>query len=163
MRDLCGVLPVPIGGAITFVTSGLPFGFAITSCPSTHIFSYPHMGISVVNGFAAEQPGEPGITHVCLVDPSMDAEAHEIEVAAELLAPRGAFVRVYSNAGANVRDVGEMMEWFPYDLLLISTHCGDPDGYRWTYEFKDSEGHDRRLVIDIALMSEIPTTRVFCQ
>jgi hypothetical protein len=151
LRELCGVLPVPIGGSITFVTSGLPFGFAVTNCPSTHIFSYPHMGVSVVNGFAAEQPSEPGITRVCLVDPSMDSDAREIEAAAKLLAPRGAFVRVYSNDGANVRDVGEMMEWFPYDLLLISTHCGDPNGYRWTYEFKDSEGYDRRLVIDIAL------------
>jgi hypothetical protein len=151
LRELCGVPPVPTGGSITFITSGLPFGFAVTNCPSTHIFSYPHMGICVVNGFAAEQSSEPGITRVCLVDPSMDSEAREIEVAAELLAPRGAFVRIYSNAGANVRDVGEMMEWYPYDLLLISTHCGDPEGYRWTYGFKESEGHNRRLVIDIAL------------
>jgi hypothetical protein len=36
-------------------------------------------------------------------------------------------------------------------LLLIATHCGDVSGYRWTYEFKDSEGHDRELVVDIAL------------
>lgn len=151
MRDLCGQLPIPTGGSITFVTSELPFGFAVTDCPSTHIFSYPHMGISVVNGFAAEQPSEAGITRVCLVDPSKGTDAREIQVAEDLLAPRGAFVRVYCNAGANVRDVGEMMVWYPYDLLLISTHCGDPDGYRWTYEFKDSEGIDRRLVIDIAL------------
>lgn len=151
LLTLCGVLPIPLGGAVTFVTSGLPFGFGLSACPSTHLFHYPNMGISVLNGFAAEQPNEPGIGFVCLVDPNKEAEANEIKAAQKLLAPRGAFTRTYCNEGASVRDVGEMMEWFPYDLVLISTHCGDPKGYRWTYEFKDSEGYDRRLVVDIAL------------
>jgi hypothetical protein len=44
-----------------------------------------------------------------------------------------------------------MVELFPYDLLLIATHCGDAPGYRWTYEFKDSEGLDRTVVIDLAI------------
>jgi hypothetical protein len=44
-----------------------------------------------------------------------------------------------------------MIELFPYDLLLIATHCGDTKGHRWTYKFKDSEEIDRTLVVDIAL------------
>ena len=30
-------------------------------------------------------------------------------------------------------------------LLLFATHCGDAPGYRWTYEYQDSEGIDRSL------------------
>jgi hypothetical protein len=148
---LCGPLPIPVGGSITFVTSGLPFGFGVSNVPSTHMFSYPNMGVLALNGFAAEQPKEPGMSFVCLVDPNKEAEAREIRAAERLLAPRGAFVRTYCNEGANVRDVAEMLEWLPYDLVVISTHCGDPDGYRWTYEYEDSEGRSRRLVVDIAL------------
>jgi hypothetical protein len=44
-----------------------------------------------------------------------------------------------------------MIELFPYDLLIIATHCGDVSGYRWTYEFIDSENIPRKLVVDIAL------------
>ena len=44
-----------------------------------------------------------------------------------------------------------MIDHFPYDLLIIATHCGDSSGYRWTYEFKDSEGLDRTFVVDIAI------------
>jgi hypothetical protein len=44
-----------------------------------------------------------------------------------------------------------MIELFPYDLLLIAAHCGDAPGYRWTYEFTDSEGIERRLVVDKAV------------
>src|SRR5260221_1293624 len=48
-----------------------------------------------------------------------------------------------------------MIQHFPYDLLLISTHCGDADGWRWTYEFTDSEGTNRTLVVDIAIGVEV--------
>ena len=44
-----------------------------------------------------------------------------------------------------------MIELFPYDLLIIATHCGDVSGYRWTYKFEDSECYRRTLVVDIAL------------
>jgi hypothetical protein len=150
LRDLCGPLPVPVGGSITFVTGGLPFGFSASDFPSTHLFKYPDLGIAVINGFAAEQPDTLGIGFVALVDPAT-TEAQEIAVAEKLMPPRGAFVRTYYGAGANVRHVTEMMELFPYDLLIIATHCGDSEGYRWTYEYKDSEGIDRVLVVDIAI------------
>jgi hypothetical protein len=44
-----------------------------------------------------------------------------------------------------------MIELFPYDLLILATHCGDADGHRWTYKYTDSEGLNRTLVVDIAL------------
>ena len=44
-----------------------------------------------------------------------------------------------------------MIKLFPYDLLLIATHCGDPSGCRWTYEYEDTEGIQRTLVVDVAV------------
>jgi len=148
--ELCGPLRVPDGGSITFITGGLPYGFGCPEVPSTHLFKYPDLGIAVINGFSAEQSGTPGIGAAILVDPSV-TDAPEIEAAARLLPPRGAFVRGYEGRAANVTDVTEMIELFPYDLLLIATHCGDVPGYRWTYEFDDSEGIRRSLVVDIAV------------
>jgi len=52
---------------------------------------------------------------------------------------------------ASVTRVSAMVELFPYDILLISTHCGDVSGWRWTYEFRDREGLERVLVVDIAI------------
>ncbi|HEY6256052.1 MAG TPA: hypothetical protein VIY51_09700 [Xanthobacteraceae bacterium] len=149
-RALTGKLPVPEGGSITFITGGLPLGFSIPEVPSTHLFKYPDLGIAMINGFAAEQPDQSGIGFVALVDPEA-TEAHEIAAAERLLPPRGAFIRTYCGPGANVRDVTCMMELLPYDLMIIATHCGDVDGFRWTYEFTDSESIDRTLVVDIAI------------
>jgi hypothetical protein len=140
---------VPPNGSITFITSGLPFGFAIPEVPSTHLFRYPDLGSAIINGFAAEQPEAPGIQFGLLVDPET-TDSQEIGAVETTLGPRGAFLRTYYGPGANVSDVIRAIELFPYDLLIIATHCGDVSGYRWTYEFKDSESYDRKFVVDIA-------------
>jgi len=85
-----------------------------------------------------------------LVDPKT-TEAPEIRVAEQLLPEQGIFLRCYEGGAATVRNVTEMVELFPYDLLVFATHCGDVSGSRWTYEYKDSEGIDRTLVVDIAI------------
>jgi hypothetical protein len=147
--NLCGSLPVPEGGSITFVGK-LPFGFAYPEYPTTHLFEYPDLGCAVVNGFAADQQRRPGTGVVILVDPG-SIPAPEIQSAIDLLEARRAFIRVYQGPAANVRYVSEMLEHFPYDLLIISTHCGDSSGYRWTFEFTDSEGLHRTVVTDVAV------------
>jgi hypothetical protein len=149
LLNLCGSIPIPDGGSVTFIGK-LPYGFAYPEHPTTHLSDYPDLGCAVVNGFAAEQQRRPASGVVVLVDPGT-TPAPEIQSAIELLEPRGAFVRVYQDRAANVRHVSEMLEHFPYDLLIIATHCGDSSGYRWTHQFQDSEGLDRTVVTDVAV------------
>src|SRR5216683_762952 len=156
LRNIAGDIPIPSGGSITFITDGLPYGFAFPEVPSTHLFSYPNLGITTLHGFAAEQPGSRGVQVATLVNPETTPEP-EIDAAANILSEQRLFVRVYQGPGADVTSVSEMIELFPYDLLIIATHCGDVSGYRWTYEFVDSENIPRKLVVDIAL--GIGTTR----
>jgi hypothetical protein len=150
LRELAGDIPVPRGGSITFICRDHPYGFGFSEVPSTHLFTYPDLGIAVVHGFAAERPEARGVQVAALVDPGT-TDAPEIDAAATSLSERGKFVRVYRGPRADVRSINDMMELFPYDLLLIATHCGDSDGYRQTYDFKDSEGRSRTLVVDVAL------------
>lgn len=150
LRELCGELKIPTAGSVTFITSRLPYGFAFSDYPSTHLFKYPDLGLSIINGLAAEQPGTNGVNVAVVVDPET-ADAPEITAATKLLPEKKIFVRGYRGPAANVTDVSLMVELFPYDLLLISTHCGDAPGYRWTYLFKDTEELERKVVVDIAL------------
>lgn len=158
MLDRLGPMPVPSGGSVTFFTNGLPFGFAYDEHPSTHLFCYPRVGTAVVNGFSAEQSGALGAGIIGLIDPHEDASrdggATEIGVIKNLMGPRGSSMRSYYGPGASVREVTEMMEWFPYDMLVIATHCGDAPGHRWTYQYTDEVGIDRTYVVDIALQIE---------
>ncbi|MBP0482549.1 hypothetical protein [Sagittula salina] len=103
-----------------------------------------------MNGFAAEQSGSRGVNVAVLVDPEK-TPAPEIDAAAKVLSKKRVFVRGYRGKGAEVNSISDMVDHFPYDMLLFATHCGDADGWRWTYEFTDSEGFDRRLIVDIAI------------
>lgn len=150
MRELVGTVDLPANGSLTFIVRQLPIGVAFPELPGTHLFTYPDLGRAVVNGFAAEQPGTRGTNVAVLVNPQK-VTAPEIEAAAKLLPERKIFVRGYEGGGANVRAVSEMVDLFPYDLLLFATHCGDASGYRWTYEYRDSEDIDRKLVVDVAI------------
>jgi len=150
LRELCDEIELPQGGSLSFFTKKLPFGVGFPTQPSTHIFTYPDCGISVVNGFAAEQPGGRGVNVAVMVDPEK-TPAPEIDVAIKVLHKRSVFVRAYRGRNADVRTITDMVDHFPYDLLLIATHCGDASGWRWTYEYKDSEGIDRCLVVDVAI------------
>ncbi len=149
-RELCGDIKLPKEGSLTFVSKHLPFGIGFPELPSTHLFQYPDLGIAVLNGFAAEQKGRRGTNVAVVVDPEK-VRAPEIEAAKTLLPKRSIFLRGYSGMAATVRNVSEMLDLFPYDLLIFATHCGDADGYRETYKFKDSEGINRTLVVDLAI------------
>ncbi len=149
VRVLCpGVIP-PDGG-ITFFTSHIPYGFGFPEVPSTHLELYPDLGGSVLNGLAAGNADTTGIRCAVLVDPDQ-TRSPEVEAVARSLTNRSVFVRGYPWKTANVRDITNTVELFPYDFLLFATHCGDADGYRFTYEFSDASGRTRRLVVDTAI------------
>ena len=150
LRQHGATLPIESHSSVTFITNGLPWGFAYPQVPSTHLFSYPDLGSSVLHGLLAEQPRSHGIRVALVLDPGK-VEAREIRMAVKSLAARAVFVKGLASRAATVYAASRMIEMFPYDFLLISTHCGDAPGYRWTYEFEDREGHQRTLVVDIAV------------
>src|SRR5262249_6863865 len=120
----------------TFVTPELPWGFAFPEWPTTHLFSYPDLGESILTGVLSELPSAPGIRVAMLIDPAGE-QAKDITFAIQALRHRGVFVRAMHGKGATVYRVSRTLELFPYDFLMISTHCGDAPGWRWTYEYRD--------------------------
>lgn len=150
LRRRCPGVTLSAGSSCTFISRSLPLSVGFPEVPTTNLFTYPRLGIAIINGFAAEQRGTRGINIAALVDPHT-TDAPEVERAAFLLAERGMLVRGFRGQTATVRTISQMVENWPYDLLFIATHCGDVSGYRWTYEFTDSEGLARRLVVEIAI------------
>jgi hypothetical protein len=150
LRQHIGAIQLPVGGAITFVTRRVPFGFAFGEVPNTHLFSYPDLGITIANALLEEQPQSPGIRIGVFVDPA-SVDAQEIQGAIQTFREQRAYLRGLRGPVATVLYVDRTLELFPYDLLLISTHAGDVPGRRLTYEFTDTEGIARVLVVDQAV------------
>lgn len=158
LRSISADIPLNGKRLITFVTDKIPWGFAYPEVPTTHIFRYPDMGISILNALISEQPNTPGIVFGLLIDPSQ-VQSDDIKIAGESLSSRGIIIKLIKGERATVYNVTRAVNLLPYDFLVISTHCGDVAGVRWTYEFRDSEGRNRTLVVDLALsMSRVPNS-----
>jgi hypothetical protein len=136
--------------SITFITSGVPWGFAVQEMPTTHLFAYPDLGRSIVHGLAAAIDDGKPLRLIAMVDPGQ-VESHEVVKAGRSLIERGPLIMAFRNQRANIRSVSHLIDLVPYDLLFIATHCGDVKGSRETHKFIDSSGAERTLVLDLAL------------
>jgi hypothetical protein len=136
--------------SVTFITAGIPWGFAVQEMPTTHLFVYPDLGLSIIHGIAASiNDGRP-LRLIAMVDPGQ-VQSHEVVKAGRCLIERGALIMAFRNHLANIRSVTHLLELLPYDLLFIATHCGDVKGHRETHKFLDSSGAERTLVLDRAM------------
>jgi hypothetical protein len=148
LRTLVGEIEyLEFTGGLTFVTSGLPFGFAFNEVPSTHIFAYPDMGVHLPNAIAEEQPNSPGTRVSLLIEPG-DFDNSEIKEISDRLWNRGGFVHILAEKGATVFNVHQNIEFYPYDLLVISTHADETSGRRFTYQFTDRHGCQHEITVD---------------
>ena len=70
LRQRASVIPENRYRMMTFISKELPWGFAFSETPSSHLFIYPDLGISLINGIAAEQSTAPGIRVAAVIDPN---------------------------------------------------------------------------------------------
>ena len=132
---------------ITFFTKGYPYGYFFSNWPTTHIFSYPDVGLSVVRGLMqAKFPTNIGLT----IDPGFFQNS-ETKVVNKKLVNMGAFVKCLKGKDAKVYDVGLHLDVFPYDFLFICSHAGTADGEEITLEFLDRQGNKHEIVIEEAV------------
>lgn len=134
---------------VLFVTSGFPWGIAVNECATTHMYNYPDFGRSMIVGLWAAQNSSRSARNALLIDPAK-VEGSEIQAIAKTLANNGTLVRVQAGPRATAHRIQTLIDTLPFDIIVLSTHAGDAPGERATYEYIDSEGLNRRLVIDHA-------------
>lgn len=135
---------------ILFVTNSFPWGIAVPERPTTHMLAFPDFGRSIIEGLWAAAHPENCARTALMIQPDKVLGA-EIGIVRESLVKNRTLVRVQQGPLATARDVRMLIETVPFDIIVFSTHAGDVPGQRVTYEFTDSEGIDRCLVIDEAV------------
>lgn len=135
---------------VLFVTHGFPWGIAVPEVPTSHMYSYPDFGRAVIEGLHASLAPDRGSRTALLIDPQTVAGS-EIPAIQRALAQHGTLAFLVQGRSALIAPVQFMLELLPHDIVVISSHAGDPSGERITYEYPDFEGKTRRLVVDRAL------------
>jgi hypothetical protein len=135
---------------ITFFTSGLPFGFSFPEIPTSHIFNYPMLGTNLLNYIGVEKNPETKIKVALTIDPGSFEES-ESATFMKSLVPRNLIVRKLHSADATINNAHLFLSTFPADLILITSHAKEVEGYRTTYVYKDTENIERKLIRDEAI------------
>ncbi|MGS0741798.1 hypothetical protein ACVBEF_08165 [Glaciimonas sp. GG7] len=104
LKVLSGDIPMSGVRGITFISKAIPWGFAFREVPTTHLFSYPDLGISIINGVAAEQQNSPRMRVAAVIDPAT-IPSTEVEKMAVALAKKGVLVRGFRGPSATVNGV----------------------------------------------------------
>lgn len=149
-RQHVGALDLTGYRSILFVTAGFPWGVIAPHTAVTHMYRYPDFGRATIEGIWASQGRRRSTRTALLVDPGA-VESAEMADVAQALYDRGTLVRSLRGPEATPMKVQFLLDLVPYDVIVISSHSGDAQGHRLTYEFPDFEGKLRRLVADRAL------------
>jgi len=145
---------------ITFITVGIPYGYLSPEIPSTHLFSYPDLGVQILSDLAYSN--DVVVTRSALViDPdeikNVNGEAipTETDFVTDNLLSKGLYVREIRNNQAKTYIVGQYIENFPYDLLFICSHAGEITGDQLTIKFLDRYGKEHEIILQKAHSSSL--------
>jgi hypothetical protein len=146
-RSHLGALDFSRYRGVLFVTGGFPWGIAVPELPTTHMRRYPDLGRAVIGGLWASQSNRSGARTALLVDPQQ-VGGSEIRTIGNALVENNTLVRYLRGPNANSMLVQTALDVLPYDVIVLSTHSGDAQGVRVTYQYPDTEGRTRRLVVE---------------
>lgn len=141
----------------TFITKGIPYGYFFPDIPTTHLFSYPDLGITILNSIHIIGNMQ-GTKSALLVDPGIfPKEWGETETGfvSNELSKRGIFVKELRGKEAMVYKTSLFLQWYPYDLLYICSHAGKMDGQKLRIKFLDRYGKEHEIVIEEAVSFEL--------
>jgi hypothetical protein len=133
--------------SITFITRGVPYGVFPFRCPTTHLFSYPLLGVYTLSGMLKSLCNHLRCPITVIVDPA-SVQASEAEALKQFFGCAGYTVRMALGPQATATSVRYLTEYLPSDFLFFSTHCGEVRGRRLTEEFSTADGLKHIIVYD---------------
>ena len=135
--------------SVSFITRGIPYGVMPFGCPTTHYFSFPLLGLSVLSGMLKCQ-AHVRCPVVVLLDPNTVGKS-EFENLRNTFGAAGYHLRLAYGGGATVRSATYLCQYLPCDFIFFSTHCGELDGERILERFPDRQGELHEICYDRAL------------
>lgn len=134
--------------AVTFVTTGIPYGVIITNVPSTHLLSLL-LGTTLPRIIMAERR-TPNVRASLLIDPGLFHESETAEILG-VLCEKHMYCKVFAGRDATATNVSNAIDYFPYELLFIASHVGELKGCRWHFRFKARDHSMHVGVMDVAV------------
>lgn len=131
-----------------FFTIGLPYGVLPFNCPVAHLFSECKLGLQILRGYRRVTEKNHGISVALICDPGEIPESETDRVKKTLRDKDVEIVDLTGKKATSFRFM-HLIERYPFDFAMISSHAGEIDGRRITEEFISSKGIKFKIVYDL--------------
>ena len=141
---------------IVFFTRGIPYGILPFKSPVAHFFLERDLGIQILRGYIRHVEKNPGIALALICDPGRIPDSESTRVKEILMKNGVESVNLIGKKATSYRFM-HLIERYPYDFAMISSHAGEVDGRRITEEFTSSKGTEYKVVYDLyASLAPVP-------
>ncbi len=146
ISEIKNTIGIPRVDMVTFITKGFPYGYIFPDTPSTHLFSYPDLGLCIFWNII--HSAQIKATRSALViDPGF-FEDSEVRTVVSSLKKRNIPGKTLAGDDATIYLVHHNIEYFPYDLLYICSHAGRLSGQRYKIRCYDTDGNSHLFVFN---------------
>jgi len=129
--------------SIIFITRGFPLGAIHNTLPSSHL-DFVMLGYQIARILAAEFMLYNKIRRAILVDPGKTG-TNELADIGRALVRKNCIIKKMFERNATTYKTMLSLEILPYDLCIISTHCGEVGGADQTIIFKASDNKIHKI------------------
>jgi len=133
---------------IVFFTNGIPYGVLPFRSPVAHFLLERDLGLQILRGFRRVNEGENGFALAMICDPSDIPDTESVEIK-KIFGANNIAILDLSGASATPFRFMHLIERYPFDFVMISSHAGEVDGKRITSEITSLNGMVHEIVYDL--------------
>lgn len=148
LRNRIGDLEQKRFHRIVFFTRGIPYGILPFKSPVAHLFLERDLGLQILRGYASDFEENPGLAIALICDPEKTPDSETTKIK-EIMIENGVEIVDLMGKKATSYSFMHLIERYPYDFAMISSHAGEVDGQRITEEYISPRGVSYKVVYDL--------------
>lgn len=156
LRERVGALETKQLYRVVFFTRGIPYGILPFQSPVAHLFLDRDLGLQILRGYRKVLEKNRGVSVALLCDPGEIPDS-EISDMKGMLSSKGVeLIELYKDK-ATTYNFMHLIERYPFDIAIISSHAGEVEGRQITEKFIDAKDNEYEIVYDLyACFAPVP-------
>jgi len=133
---------------VVFFTNGIPYGILPFRFPVAHFLLERDLGLQILRGYKRINEGNSSFALSMICDPGDIPDTESVGIKKKFKS-NGIDILDLSGANAQVYRFMHLIERYPFDFIMISSHAGELSGKRITSRVTSSKGIINDVVYDL--------------
>ena len=133
---------------VVFFANGIPYGILPFRSPVAHFLLERDLGLQILRGYKRINEGNSSFALSMICDPGDIPDTESVGIK-KIFKTNGIDILDLSGSNAQVYRFMHLIERYPFDFIVISSHAGEVNGKRITSRFISSNGITHDIVYDL--------------